>query len=337
MYKPSCKRTGADSIQDPQAVASRYASNPEQRRLWKKAIKWPLYSVAVMPVVLAAGWKTWKGQNVQIEQLVGFLIASVLLLLWENLTNDLFDADTGIDEFNKPHSVVALVGNRQPIRRIAYLALFLGLSIILVLALRSSPAVLYLVLGSCFLGYLYQGPPFRLGYQGLGEPLCWIAFGPFATASALLVLSPNTNGEASIPWGTAIILGAGPALATTLVLFCSHFHQVIGDAAHGKKSPLVLLGTKKSAQLVPWLLALIFALELTPVIHGDWPQTVLISLISLPPGVNLIRLLRKNHNYPELISHSKFIALKFQALNGLGLSLGFAIAPILGLVSESQA
>ena len=89
----------------------------------------------------------------------------------------------------------------------------------------------------CGLGYVYQGPPFRLGYRGLGEPLCWLAFGPFATAAALVVLQPR--GAASIPWGTAWILGSGPALATTLVLFCSHFHQVGEDAAHGKRSPVV--------------------------------------------------------------------------------------------------
>ncbi|RWW20843.1 hypothetical protein GW17_00015029 [Ensete ventricosum] len=28
-----------------------------------------------------------------------------------------------------------------------------------------------------------QCPPFRLSYQGLGEPLCFAAFGPFATTA----------------------------------------------------------------------------------------------------------------------------------------------------------
>ena len=33
-------------------------------------------------------------------------------------------------------------------------------------------------------------------------------------------------------------------LTTTSVLFCSHFHQVEGDIAAGKMSPLVRLGTR---------------------------------------------------------------------------------------------
>jgi len=320
-------------MQNQQAVASLYSSNAEKRQLWTAAIKWPLYSVAVMPVLLAAGWRLGAEQLVRLDQFIGFLVASVLLLLWENLTNDLFDADTGIDEFNKPHSVVALLGKKQPVKRLAYASLFLGLSLILLLALRSTPSVMFLVVGSCVLGYLYQGPPFRLGYQGLGEPLCWFAFGPFATAAALLVLSPNSSIGLEIPWGIATTLGAGPALATTLILFCSHFHQITEDAAHGKKSPLVRLGTKRSAALIPWCLALILGLEWNPIIQGHWPISALLGVIGLPSGIDLIRLLKKHHNHPQVITNCKFLALRFQALNGLGLSLGLALGPFLGLGS----
>ena len=318
-------------MQNQQAVASLYHKNVEKRLLWKAAIKWPLYSVAVMPVLLAAGWRYSTSDIVRLDQLFGFLMASVLLLLWENLTNDLFDADTGIDEFNKPHSVVALLGKRQPVRHLAYASLFLGLSLILILALRSKPTVLILVLVSCALGYLYQGPPFRLGYKGLGEPLCWLAFGPFATAAALLVLSPSNSFPSGIPWKTATTLGAGPALATTLVLFCSHFHQVAEDAAHGKQSPLVRLGTKRAAALIPWFLIMTIGLELGPILLGHWPITALLGIIALPSGISLTRLLNTHHNHPEKVSGSKFLALRFQALNGLGLSLGLALGPALGI------
>ncbi len=317
-------------MQNPHDVASLYAQKAEHRRLWRAAIKWPLYTVAVMPVLLATGWTLSTGQTVRIGQLFEFLIASVLLLLWENLTNDLFDAETGVDQFAKPHSVVALLGRKEPIRNVAYISLILGLLIILHLALHSSPSVFFLVCGSCLLGYIYQGPPFRLGYQGLGEPLCWLAFGPVATSAALLALAPNFHNSNVIPWQIATTLGAGPALATSLVLFCSHFHQTDQDAAHGKRSPLVLLGTKRSASFIPWLIALVLALEWLPVIHGDWPPTALLGIIGLPAGINLISFLNKNHNRPNLVSRCKFIALRFQSLNGIGLSIGLAIGPILG-------
>ncbi|MBM5799548.1 MAG: 2-carboxy-1,4-naphthoquinone phytyltransferase [Cyanobacteria bacterium K_DeepCast_35m_m2_023] len=304
----------------PQVVASRYAT--ERRRLWKAAIKWPMYAVAVMPVLLAAGWWFGRSGSLRWGPLLGFLLAAVLLLAWENLSNDVFDHDTGIDEAGKPHSLVQLVGRRSQVAGWANGALLLGLLLMAAVAWASSPAVLALVLLCCGVGYAYQGPPLRLGYQGLGEPLCWLAFGPLATAAALLALDPAPAG---VPWGPALELGSGPALATTLVLFCSHFHQVADDAAHGKRSPVVRLGTARAAALVPWFVALTLALEWLPVMLRIWPATALLGALGLPAAFGLIRLLQGHHDEPARIAGSKFLALRFQSLNGLGLALGLAL------------
>ena len=323
MYGPSSWLTRVLPMQEPQAVATRYA---QRRALWKAAIKWPMYSVAVMPVLLAAGWQFGFNGILRWDQLFGFLLAAILLLLWENLSNDLFDADTGVDAVGKPHSVVNLTGRRDRIAWLSTASLLLGLSLMGWLAWRSHPAVLLLVLLSCGLGYVYQGPPFRLGYQGLGEPLCWLAFGPVASSAALLALAPAGVGE--VPWTTALVLGAGPALATSLVLFCSHFHQVEEDAAHGKRSPVVRLGTARAAALIPWFVGLTLTLEWLPVALGHWPPTALLSGLGLPAGWALIRLMRRHHNQPQRTCTSKFLALRFQAWNGLGLALGLALAPL---------
>jgi len=305
---------------EPEVVASRYAVR--RRQLWKAAIKWPMYSVAVMPVLLAGGW--WLGRSGQLRwgPWLGFVLAAVLLLAWENLSNDVFDHDTGIDAAGKPHSVVQLTGRRSRVAGWANGALLLGLVLMALVAWLSSPAVLALVLLCCGIGYVYQGPPFRLGYHGLGEPLCWLAFGPVATAAALLALSPA---PLAIPWAAALELGSGPALATTLVLFCSHFHQVDDDAAHGKRSPVVRLGTGAAAGLIPWFVALTLALELLPVLQGLWPPTALLAWLGLPPGLALVRLLARHHDEPERVAGSKFLALKFQTFNGLGLAAGLAL------------
>ena len=285
-----------------------------------------MYAVAVMPVLVAAGWRLSQRLPVRADQLALFLAAAVLLLAWENLANDVFDADTGVDALGKPHSLVNLTGRRDRVALLANGCLGLGLALMAGVALRSSPAVFALVLACCGVGYLYQGPPFRLGYRGLGEPLCWLAFGPLATAAALMALAP-TEASAPIPWGIALVLGAGPALATTLVLFCSHFHQVADDAAHGKRSPVVRLGTQRAAAMVPWFVAGSLALQWAPVWLGWWPLTALLGAVGIPPARALIRLLAAGHDQPARIAGSKFLALRFQAFSGLGLAAGLAIGP----------
>ena len=138
-----------------------------RKKLWSQAIKWPLYSVAIMPIFASAAFILNSYSSIRLINFIGFSIASILILFWENLTNDLFDSMTGIDEF-KFHSIVNLIKNRKLLTIIAYSSLITGLIIISAISISTDIRIFILVIGCCLLGYLYQGPPFRLGYLGLG-------------------------------------------------------------------------------------------------------------------------------------------------------------------------
>jgi 1,4-dihydroxy-2-naphthoate octaprenyltransferase len=43
----------------------------------------------------------------------------------------------------------------------------------------------------------------------------------------------------------AVLVG----ITTTVILFCSHWHQIQGDIRAGKMSPLVRLGTENACQV----------------------------------------------------------------------------------------
>ena len=73
-------------------------------------------------------------------------------------------------------------------------------------------------------------------------------------------------------------------------------------------------------------LIFVFTFEFIPVITGKWPVTSLLGILALPSGLALVKLLTNYHDRPELIHESKFLALRFQAFNGLGLSVGLAMA-----------
>lgn len=285
-------------------------------KLWMAAIKPPMYSVAIMPIWVGTAVAFAQTKVFNIAVFSTFVAAAILILAWENISNDVFDSETGIDR-NKHHSLVNLTGNKPLIFWLGNFCLIAGLLGILAIAIWQQDAtVIGLILLCCGLGYIYQGPPFRLGYQGLGEIICFFAFGPLAVAAAYY---SQTKTWSMTSLAASVIVG----IATSLILFCSHFHQVQDDIAAGKRSPIVRLGTAKGAQLLTWFTGSIYPLTLLFVLSGSFPVWTLLSWLSLPYAFNLCRHVQQNHHQPEKVSNCKFIAVKVHFWSCLLLGLGF--------------
>ena len=223
-----------------------------------------MYCVAIMPIWVGTAVAFVETKVLHAAVFCTFLTAAILILAWENLSNDVFDSDTGIDT-NKHHSLVNLTGNRQLIFWLGNCFLSLGLLGILAICWWQQDLTLIgIILLCCGLGYLYQGPPFRLGYQGLGEILCFFAFGPLGVAAGYY---SQTQSWSLTSLAASLIVG----ISTTLILFCSHFHQVKDDLAAGKLSPIVRLGTQRGSQVLNWLTGSIYALILLFILCGIFP------------------------------------------------------------------
>ena len=287
-------------------------------KLWMAAIKPPMYSVAIMPIwvgtaVAFAETKIFNGAVFST-----FLAAAILILAWENLSNDVFDSETGIDK-NKQHSLVNLTGDKLLIFWLGNSFLGLGLLGILAIAWwQQDLTVIGIIVLCCALGYVYQGPPFRLGYQGLGEIICFFAFGPLAVTAAYY---SQTQTWSMTSLAASVIVG----IPTSLILFCSHFHQVKDDIAAGKRSPIVRMGTQKAAQLLYWVTGSIYALTTVFVLCSIFPVWTLLSWASLPFAIKLCRHVQQYHNQPEKVSNCKFIAVALHFCSCLLLGLGFLL------------
>ncbi|MEH2304625.1 2-carboxy-1,4-naphthoquinone phytyltransferase [Nostoc sp.] len=287
-------------------------------KLWMAAIKPPMYSVAIMPIWVGTAVAFAETKMFNGAVFSTFVAAAILILAWENISNDVFDSETGIDQ-NKHHSLVNLTSNKPLIFWIGNLCLGLGLLGILAIAFwQQDLTVIAIILLCCGLGYMYQGPPFRLGYQGLGEILCFFAFGPLAVEAAYY---SQTQTWSMTSLAVSVIVG----IATTLILFCSHFHQVKDDIAAGKRSPIVRLGTQKGAQVLVWFTASIYPLTLLFVLLGISPGWTLLSWVSLPFAVKLCRHVQENHNQPDKVSNCKFIAVAVHFWACLLFGLGFIL------------
>jgi len=298
--------------------------NPREsrRQLWLAAIKPPMYSVAVIPIWVGSA-VAWAEQSRLNWQVLGtFLVSAILIIAWLNTSNDVFDAETGIDR-NKHHSLVNLTQNKSIVFGLANLFLMLGLAGVLAIAGQQQDlTVMGIILLCCALGYSYQGPPFRLGYLGLGEPICFVTFGPLAIAAAYYSQTQTWSGT---NW---LVLGASGAIVgttTSLILFCSHFHQIADDTAAGKKSPVVRLGTEKAARLLPWICGSVFIVIAILAGLNIFPLTTALVLASAPIAIHLCRYVWTHHNQPNLVKNCKFIAVSFHFWSGLLLGLAFPV------------
>lgn len=287
-------------------------------KLWLAAIKPPMYSVAIIPIGIGSAVAFSETRVIHTAIFSTFLLSAIWIVAWLNLSNDVFDSETGIDE-NKAHSLVNLTGNKALIFWLGNLFLAAGiLGILAITWWQRDLTVIALVLMCCALGYSYQGPPFRLGYQGLGEIICFITFGPMAVAAAYYSQAQTWSLNCLV---ASTIVG----ITTSIILFCSHFHQVKDDAAAGKKSPIVRLGTKRGAQLLPWLSGSIYALTSLFVLLGSFPIWTLLIFASLPFAIKLSKHVLQNHDQPDQVSNCKFIAVALHFFSGLLLGVGFII------------
>ncbi len=293
--------------------------NPAQKQLWLAAIKPPMYSVAVIPICVGTATAFAQTHDFNLLIFTIFLLSAIAIIAWLNLSNDVFDSETGIDK-NKAHSIVNLTGNKALIFWVSNLFLVSGLVGILSISwLQKDLTVLGLIILTCILGYSYQGPPFRLGYRGLGEIICFITFGPLAIAAVYYSQTQNFNLSILFP---AIIIG----ISTSLVLFCSHFHQVKDDLAAGKRSPIVRLGTAKGSTLLTIGVISLYLLTIIFILLGIAPKLSCLIFLSLPLGIKLINYVRQYHDQPIQISSSKFVAVKLHFVSGILLALGYVLS-----------
>lgn len=293
-------------------------TNP-QMKLWMAALKPPMYSVAIMPIWVGTAVAFAETKNLNLVVFSTFVAAAILILAWENISNDVFDSETGIDQ-NKHHSLVNLTGNKRLIFWLGNFCLFSGLlGIITIATWQKDLTIIGIILLCCALGYTYQGPPFRLGYKGLGEIICFFAFGPLGVGAAYYSQTQSFSTQSLAP---SIIVG----IATSLILFCSHFHQVKDDIAAGKLSPVVRLGTARAAQVLILFTAVVYLLIVILMTARILPVWTMLSWLSLPYAFQLCRHVQQNHYVPEKVNNCKFIAVNMHFYCCLLFGLGFILA-----------
>ncbi|XP_020104014.1 2-carboxy-1,4-naphthoquinone phytyltransferase, chloroplastic isoform X3 [Ananas comosus] len=266
--------------------------------LWRAA-KLPIYSVALVPLTVGSAAAYLQTGLFFGKRYLVLLAASALVITWLNLSNDVYDFDTGADR-DKKESVVNIIGRSRTVTQIAaYICLALGfMGIVWAFAEARDTRFLLLITYAIICGYVYQCPPFRLSYQGLGEPLCFAAFGPFAT-TAFYFSNSSKN-------------------------LLSHFHQIDGDLAVGKMSPLVRIGTEAGSRIVKFGVTSLYVLLLVFGLSKALPSTcVFLCALTAPMGKLVADFVEQNHNDNIKIFMAKYYCVRLHAIFGAALAFGF--------------
>ncbi|CAO2813882.1 unnamed protein product [Amaranthus hypochondriacus] len=302
--------------------------NISQATLIWRAIKLPIYSVAIVPLTVASAAAYLETGQFMARRYLGLMVSSIFIISWLNLSNDVYDFDTGADK-HKKESVVNIFQSRTGTLVAANLLLAFGFTgLIWVASVARNVRSMLLLLCAVMCGYVYQCPPFRLSYQGLGEPLCFAAFGPFATTAFYLMQVTSSN----LGYGcrlTSTILSASILVGytTTLILFCSHFHQVEGDKAVGKFSPLVQIGRKTGSKVVKFAIVVLYGALFASSLGNALPLTcTILCMLTMPIGKMVVGYVDNNYNDSEKIFMAKYICVRLHILFGLALAVGLVAA-----------
>lgn len=309
-------------------------AKPPFAPLWLKTMRIPFLQATIVPVVLGSVIAFQVAHHFNWTIFLLTLLGASLIHIATNMFNDYFDFKSGNDLHVKHQNPFAgggriLTGGLvKPSTHLLVsttcllLGALVGLYFVFALSL---PYLILLGLVGIVSSYFYVGPPFRLAYRGVGEPIVGLNFGPVMTLGAYYVQTGSFAVEpllASIPVGLLI----------AAVLWINEFPDMDADSAVGKKTLVLRLGYIRSIRvylgmiLLAYLLLIAYAFLAVGSIIPITSAASLIALFSLPFALKSAKILRANYKDPHAIipanANTILLHLSFGVLAIIGLAIG---------------
>ncbi|KAK3027457.1 hypothetical protein RJ639_041063 [Escallonia herrerae] len=299
--------------------------------IWR-AVKLPIYSVALVPLTVGSAAAYLQTGLYSVRRYCVLLASSVLIITWLNLSNDVYDFDTGADK-DKKESVVNILGSPTGTLFAACLLLALGFMGLTWVSLEVGNTRSILLLASAITcGYIYQDweSPYALQHSAHLLLLLFI-YCTAAQGSVALLRNDLDPYDSELPiTGTILSASLLVGFTTALILFCSHFHQIKGDMAVGKMSPLVRLGTKTGSEVVKVDVMALYSLLLVFGLSKALPFTaIFLCALTLPVGKLVISFVEQNHQDNSKIFMAKYYCVRLHVVFGIALAVGLVAARII--------
>lgn len=290
-------------------------------RTWLTALRPISLTASVIPVLVGTAIAAQHEFDLGLFLLA--LAGSMAIQAGTNLVNDYFDHVKGTDGADSlgPSGVIQR-GILSPRAVLAGgIACFaIGAALGLVITAIVGWPILALGLASVAAGYFYTASPFSLAYRGLGEAVVFVFMGPVIVMGAYYVQTETWAWEAlvaSLPIG----------LLVAAILHANNVRDIENDRRNSKWTLAAMAGRPLADYEFIALMLGGYAIVLAMTIVGSAPWPVLISLLTLPLAVRIIRLLSRETS-PRGLNIVLAQTAGLHMLFGLLFALGFAIAAI---------
>ncbi len=293
-------------------------------RAWYKALRPRVFTATYAPMGMAGIVAIADGAFDAPVFLLA-LIGTLLLQSAANLINEYADYRRGADRLKEAGQGMTIKHKQLSPRSVLYGAVLTTLSgclIGLYLLSQSGPLLWLIGIGGVFVAISYTAGPFPLAYNGLGEIAVAIFMGPAIIVGAYYVMAPAVS-EAHI--GELCLISLPIAFMVAAILHANNIRDMEADRAVNKRTLAVIFGIRFARAEFIFLVIGAYVAQAIVIAFGVLPAASLLTLITLPEALRLIRIFNTSRAVP-LMHQAQGRTAKLHGQFGLLMVVGWALS-----------
>ncbi len=294
---------------------------------WYKALRPRVFTATYVPMGLAGIIAIDDGVFESSVFLLA-LIGALLLQSAANLINEYADFRRGADRLKEAGQGMSIKNRDLTPRSVLYGAVLTTLSgclIGLYLLSQSGPLLWLIGIGGVLVAITYTAGPFPLAYHGLGEIAVAIFMGPAIIVGAYYVMAPSIN-QARI--FELCLVSLPIAFMVAAILHTNNIRDMEADRAVNKRTLAVIFGIRFArAEFIILVIGAYIAQSLL-IAAGVLPAATLLTLITLPEALRLIRIFNTSRAVP-LMHQAQGRTAKLHGQFGLLMVVGWTLSMVL--------
>ncbi len=257
------------------------------------------------------------------------LIGTLLLQSAANLINEYADYRRGADALKQAGQGMTIkrkILKPQSVRNGAVLTTVAGCLIGLFLWSQSGHLLWLIGIGGVLVVIGYTAGPFPLAYHGLGEIAVAVFMGPAIVVGAYYVMFPAvTNARIA----ELCLISLPIAFMVAAILQANNIRDMDADRAVSKRTLAVIFGIGFARAEYMFLVLGTYVAQVILIVSGLIPPTTLLSFITLPEALRLIRIFNTSRAVP-LMHQAQGRTAKLHGQLGLLMVVGWSLSIIAG-------